>query len=108
MNTFVRIAGLAAVAALIVTSATAGTLADVRARGVLRCGVRVDAPGFAYVDDKGVTRGFDVELCHALAAAVLIATSVPTRASRSIAASIASGKMEACSSRLLSGEARRS
>ena len=71
MMPFLRIVGLAALAALIVTNATAGTLADVRARGVLRCGVRVDAPGFAYVDDKGVTRGFDVELCHALAAAVL-------------------------------------
>ena len=71
MMPFLRFVGLAALAALIVTNATAGTLADVRARGVLRCGVRVDAPGFAYVDEKGVTRGFDVELCHALAAAVL-------------------------------------
>ena len=71
MMPFLRFVGLAALAALIVTNATAGTLADVRARGVLRCGVRVDAPGFAYIDEKGVTRGFDVELCHALAAAVL-------------------------------------
>ena len=71
MMSCLRMAGLAALAALIATSAAAGTLADVRARGVLRCGVRADAPGFAYVDDKGVTRGFDVELCHAVAAAVL-------------------------------------
>jgi general L-amino acid transport system substrate-binding protein len=66
-----RIWGLAVLTALIVTSAAAGTLAEVRERGILNCGVRVDAPGFAFVDDKGITRGFDIELCHALAAAVL-------------------------------------
>src|SRR5438128_1349237 len=52
-------------------NAAAGTADDIRQRGVLRCGIRVDAPGFAFTDESGVARGFDIELCHALAAAVL-------------------------------------
>jgi general L-amino acid transport system substrate-binding protein len=53
------------------TLAVAGTLDDVKQRGVLRCGVAPNIPGFAFADDQGVKHGFDVDLCHALAAAVL-------------------------------------
>lgn len=45
------------------------TLSQVLRRGYLSCGV-VDAPGFAQPDDKGLWRGFDVDLCRALAAAI--------------------------------------
>ena len=45
------------------------TLAQVLKRGYLSCGVS-DAAGFAQPDDKGVWRGFDVDYCHAVAAAI--------------------------------------
>jgi general L-amino acid transport system substrate-binding protein len=45
------------------------TLSQVLRRGYLSCGVS-DAPGFAQPDGKGEWRGFDVDFCHALAAAI--------------------------------------
>lgn len=45
------------------------TLAQVLRRGYLSCGVS-DAPGFAQPDEKGVWRGFDVDFCRAVAAAI--------------------------------------
>ncbi|HEX6980862.1 MAG TPA: amino acid ABC transporter substrate-binding protein [Alphaproteobacteria bacterium] len=59
------------VAASAVASASGATLDDVKKRGVLHCGTAPNIPGFAYTDDQGVRRGFDVDLCRALAAAVL-------------------------------------
>ena len=47
------------------------TLAAVRARGYLACGVHPGLAGFAFPDDKGVWHGFDVDICRAVAAAVL-------------------------------------
>jgi general L-amino acid transport system substrate-binding protein len=52
-------------------AASAGTLEDVKARGVLRCGVAPNSPGFAAKDAQGNYRGFDVDFCRAIAAAVL-------------------------------------
>jgi general L-amino acid transport system substrate-binding protein len=52
-------------------TAQAGTLEDVRAAGVLNCGMNTGLPGFALTDDKGNWQGFDVAYCKALAAAVL-------------------------------------
>ncbi len=43
----------------------------VRKRGYLACGVNPGLPGFAYPDFRGVWRGFDVDICRAVAAAVL-------------------------------------
>jgi len=43
----------------------------VRKRGYLVCGVHPGLPGFAYPDVRGVWRGFDVDVCRAVAAAVL-------------------------------------
>jgi general L-amino acid transport system substrate-binding protein len=51
-------------------TASAGTLEDVKARGVLKCGVAPNSPGFAYKDAQGNYRGFDIDFCHAIAAAV--------------------------------------
>lgn len=47
------------------------TLAAVRARGWLACGVHPGLVGFAFADDKKTWRGFDVDICRAVAAAVL-------------------------------------
>jgi general L-amino acid transport system substrate-binding protein len=47
------------------------TLDAVKARGNLECGVHLGLPGFSYADDKGVWTGLDVDLCRAVAAAVL-------------------------------------
>lgn len=52
-------------------AASSGTLDDVRANGVLRCGVNSGLVGFATQDDAGDWQGFDVGLCRAVAASVL-------------------------------------
>ena len=52
-------------------SARADTLAQVQARGVLRCGVSTGLPGFSFTDAAGRMRGFDADICRAVAAAVL-------------------------------------
>ena len=46
-------------------------LETVRARGVLNCVSHVDFPGFGYRDAAGAYRGFDIDLCRAVAAATL-------------------------------------
>jgi len=51
-------------------AAVGGTLAEIRERGVLRCGVDTGLAGFAEEQD-GAWRGFEVDLCHAYAAAFL-------------------------------------
>ena len=62
--------GLAAVVLVSASLAAAGTLDDVRKRGHLTCGINTGLVGFAAPDDKGVWKGFDVDLCRAVAAAV--------------------------------------
>ncbi|MCF6274011.1 MAG: amino acid ABC transporter substrate-binding protein [Rhodobacteraceae bacterium] len=51
--------------------ASAGTLDDVKANGVLKCGVSTGLVGFAAPDANGNWEGFDVDICRAVAAAVL-------------------------------------
>jgi general L-amino acid transport system substrate-binding protein len=62
----------AAIAALALTAAAAPaqTLKAVQERGHLVCGVSEGLPGFSAPDEKGQWRGFDVDLCRALAAAI--------------------------------------
>jgi len=52
-------------------AAESQTLAAARARGHVLCGVSTGAAGFSLPDARGVWRGFDVDICRALAAAVL-------------------------------------
>jgi len=47
------------------------TLAAVKARGWVSCGVNHGLAGFAFADDRGAWRGFDVDICRAVAAATL-------------------------------------
>ena len=46
------------------------TLAAVKARGSLVCGVNEGLPGFSNVDERGIWSGFDVDFCRAIAAAI--------------------------------------
>jgi general L-amino acid transport system substrate-binding protein len=62
------IAGSLAIVAL---GAQAGTLEDVQKRGSLTCGVNTGLAGFSQKDEKGVWSGIDVDVCRAVAAAVL-------------------------------------
>ena len=65
------VATLAAATALCVQTAVAQTLKTVKERGVLSCGVSQGLPGFSTPDDKGNWTGLDVDVCRAIAAAVL-------------------------------------
>ena len=74
-----RAAGAAAVAATLAAALPAQaqtpppaalTLDAVRARGTLICGVNTGLAGFAQPDSQGVWRGFDVDYCRAVAAAL--------------------------------------
>ncbi|TAK50212.1 MAG: amino acid ABC transporter substrate-binding protein [Xanthobacteraceae bacterium] len=68
----IRIAGTFALAFLVtMPSAFAQTLKAVKDRGSLSCGVSQGLPGFSSPDDKGVWTGLDVDVCRAIAAAVL-------------------------------------
>ncbi len=51
-------------------AAPANTLDAVRGRGQLVCGVNTGLAGFAQPDSQGVWRGFDVDYCRAVSAAV--------------------------------------
>ena len=62
--------GLAA-AAVFSTTASAGTLDDVKKAGVLKCGVTTGLAGFSSPDKDGNWTGIDVDTCRAVAAAVL-------------------------------------
>lgn len=58
-------------ATLLATHALAGTLDDVRARGMLNCGASEGVPGFSIPDSQGRWVGLDADMCRAIAAAVL-------------------------------------
>lgn len=54
-----------------VPAETVDVLDQVIARGELNCGVNETIPGFGYKDAAGVFTGFDVDLCRAVAAAIV-------------------------------------
>ncbi|TCS64101.1 amino acid ABC transporter substrate-binding protein [Varunaivibrio sulfuroxidans] len=71
MKTTIRVLTAAAVAAVAFASvASAATLDDVKARGVLSCGVNTGLPGFSQANDQNQWVGLDVDMCRAVAAAV--------------------------------------
>ena len=48
-----------------------GRLETVKDRGKVICASRNDVPGYGFLDEAGNNEGFDIDLCRALAAAVL-------------------------------------
>ncbi|PKF63441.1 amino acid ABC transporter substrate-binding protein [Psychromonas sp. psych-6C06] len=66
-----KIALLLGISALVPNLANAGTLEEVMKKGTLNCGVSTGIPGFSATDSKGVWKGLDVDLCRAVASAVL-------------------------------------
>ncbi|MDE0196507.1 MAG: amino acid ABC transporter substrate-binding protein [bacterium] len=52
-------------------SQAGGRLAEVQARGDVRCGVRDALPGFNFLTPDGEHEGFDSDFCRVIAAAVL-------------------------------------
>lgn len=50
--------------------AASPTMENVKKRGQLICGVNTGLAGFSAPDDKGVWKGFDVDYCRAMSAAV--------------------------------------
>ncbi len=50
---------------------SAGTLEEVKARGMLRCGVNGALPGLSFKDEAGNWSGLDVDFCRAVATAAL-------------------------------------
>ncbi|MDA9436016.1 amino acid ABC transporter substrate-binding protein [Bradyrhizobium sp. CCBAU 51627] len=62
---------LALAAGLSAQAAEAQTLKTIKDRGMLSCGVSQGLPGFSSPDDKGNWTGIDVDVCRAIAAAVL-------------------------------------
>ena len=55
-----------------VSSFDAGSprIETVRSKGHVECATQTDLPGFGFIDGSGNTRGFDVDLCRAVAAAI--------------------------------------
>lgn len=52
-------------------SGQAQTLERIKARGKIICGASQGVPGFSLPDANGVWKGFDTDMCRALAAAIL-------------------------------------
>src|SRR5690606_13703181 len=52
------------------TIGQAQTLKEVKDRGYVQCGVNTGLLGFGAPDDKGEWRGFDIDYCRAVAAAI--------------------------------------
>jgi general L-amino acid transport system substrate-binding protein len=66
VSTLVLVAGLS----VLVSSASAATLDQVKQKGFIQCGVSQGITGFSNPDDKGNWTGLDVDFCRALAAAI--------------------------------------
>lgn len=68
MNRFCGFALLAL--ACLAGVARADTLDETKKRGAVLCGVNLGLAGFGLPDDRGVWRGFDIDYCRAVAAAI--------------------------------------
>ena len=68
---FLATVAASALTAGVALAAEGDTLAQVKQRGVLNCGVNTGLVGFAAPDANGNWSGFDIAICKAVAAAVL-------------------------------------
>ncbi len=71
MNKHLKLLGMIAIFGIITSGAIAGTLGEVRNKNFLQCGVSQGLPGFSNPDASGNWTGIDVDVCRAVAAAVL-------------------------------------
>jgi general L-amino acid transport system substrate-binding protein len=67
----IALASLASSVLFAAPTFAANTLDNVKSRDHLLCGVTNGVPGFSVPDDKGNWKGLDVDVCRAVAAAVL-------------------------------------
>lgn len=83
--------------AIVVSSAVAGTLEEVKKKDTLTCGISEGVPGFSIPDSTGNWVGFDVDMARAVAAAVLSdpqkVTFVPLASKQKIIA-VSSGQVD--------------
>ncbi|MCR2111814.1 transporter substrate-binding domain-containing protein [Campylobacter upsaliensis] len=71
-NSLLKLAALALGAALAFTSANAGKLEDIKAKGTLVVGVKNDVPHYALLDQKtGEIKGFEVDVAKKLTKEIL-------------------------------------
>lgn len=70
MNKKLIYVALTAVLGLTATAARADTLADVRSKGHVQCGVTAGVAGFSEPDDNNNWSGLEVDYCRAIAAAI--------------------------------------
>ena len=59
-----------AILAASLSTTFAGTLEDVKSRGILNCGASEGVPGFSNPDANGNWAGLDSDICRAIAAAI--------------------------------------
>ncbi len=65
-------AGAMSVAAIAANNAHAGAVVDgIKAKGFVQCGVNTGLPGFSAANSEGKWEGIDVDVCRAVAAALL-------------------------------------
>jgi len=64
------VAVLVAAAAITYERYDTRTLKRTQRRGAVLCGVNTGLPGFSMMDDKGQWKGFDVDFCRAISAAI--------------------------------------
>ena len=62
---------LSSALAFAANTASADTLDSVKSKGHVQCGVSTGLPGFSLADENGKWKGLDVDVCRAIAAAVL-------------------------------------
>jgi general L-amino acid transport system substrate-binding protein len=70
MRRFAAVCAFVGAVVGVATAASAGTLDVVKQRGILYCGANGETPGFGIPDAQGIWKGFDVDYCRAIAAAI--------------------------------------
>lgn len=70
MKKLIMTVAASAAIALVAGAASAQTLGQVKARGMLQCGANTGLAGFGVPDAQGVWSGLDVDYCRAISAAI--------------------------------------
>ncbi|HEY1541171.1 MAG TPA: transporter substrate-binding domain-containing protein, partial [Xanthobacteraceae bacterium] len=70
MRCLARVCAVMSAVMVLATAAVAGTLDEVKKRGMVNCGANGQLPGFGLPDAQGNWTGLDVDFCRAVAAAI--------------------------------------